>query len=523
MTLPWRLVYFITFGLRFILALGDSYIHPDEHFQTFEDLCSRFFNFTTNVPWEFLGSAPIRSYGPLVLLYYPILKVGQLLSLRPVQIWYLARLEVMVISWIITDWCLYRMLPTKQERIKAIFFCLTSYITLVFQSHTFSNSVETVLVCLGVYTINELRFLLRQKEAVYRVKEILQLGSALGVILSIGVFNRITFPAFFIFPFFIYAKCAWKWKTLPLATLFTFLSTTYVMVLVDTVIYKGHCVWNLLRSPLSFSQYVVTPIHNIAYNSNSKNLSQHGLHPYTTHLIANLPLMMGPGLLFLFWRLNNKYWKTTPFLSAASGLVFLSFVPHQEMRFLIPIIPLLCSCFDFTALPAIKESVPFLVSALINAWYLFNFVLAMLMGILHQGGVIPAVSYIEREYYSQGTTGMTFVWWRTYSPPSWILGDISNITQFSSIASEYHFAEHKNLVVDAMGAAPQEVNTCLNAAKALNATRTFLISPSASFNQHFNASQFKITWTYRHHLDMDHLDFGDLRSLQPGIGIYELL
>lgn len=521
--LNWRFVYFLSIGLRFVFALSDSYIHPDEHFQTFEDLCSRFFNFTANVPWEFSQQYPIRSYGPLLLLYYPILKIGQYLQLLPLQTWYLARLELMAISWIVTDWCLYRMLPTKQERIKSIFFCLTSYISLVFQSHTFSNSMETVLVVLCVYMINELRFLLHLLEATYKKSEILVLGLAIGACFSLGIFNRVTFPAFFIFPFAIYAKCSWRWKWLPLTSLAAFLVTSFMLVAVDTIIYNDASIIALLQSPLLWSQYVVTPLYNIAYNSSTENLSQHGIHPHTTHLMANLPLMMGPGLLFLFWGFKNKYWRTTPFASAASGLVFLSVAPHQELRFLIPIVPLLCSCFDLTAFLPKTESTPLLVSGLFYAWYAFNTILAFLMGILHQGGVVPAVSHLRDEYYTQGATGLTFVWWRTYSPPTWMLGDVSNITQFSSISDKYHFLEKKNLVVDAMGADYHEIQSCLDSAKTIESQRVFLITPVASFQQYFNSSHFNTTWTYLQHLDMDHLDFSDINSLQPGLGVFEFL
>lgn len=521
MTPAWRSVYFVTFGIRFLFALTESYIHPDEHFQTFEDLSARFFDFTTNVPWEFAEPYPIRSYGPLLFLYYPIFKIGQLFQLLPIQTYYLARLEIMLLSWVITDWCLYKMLPTKQERIKAIFFTLTSYITLVFQSHTFSNSVETVLVMLCVYLINELRFLLHLPQSTYSRTEVLRLGLGIGIVFSFGVFNRVTFPAFFILPFVIYAQCAWKWKWLPLASLSAFLVTSYVVVVVDTIVYREVSLSQLFTSPLTLSQYVFTPIYNLAYNSSADNLSQHGTHPYTTHLFANLPIMMGPGLLFLFWGFKNKYWRTTPFLTAVSGLMFLSVAPHQEMRFIIPAVPLLCSCFDLTVLLANSDSTPLRAAALLNVWYVFNLVLVVVMGLLHQGGVVPVVSHLQREYYSQGVTGLTFVWWRTYSPPTWILGDRSNVTQFSTITDDHLFSENTNLVIDAMGADFHQVETCLHASKTLN--RAFLITPIASFNHYFNGSHFNNTWTYLQHLDMDHLDFSDIKSLQPGLGVFELL
>lgn len=35
------------------------------------------------------------------------------------------------------------------------------------------------------------------------------------------------------------------------------------------------------------------------YNANPDNLKLHGLHPLYTHVLVNLPQILGPGLLFI--------------------------------------------------------------------------------------------------------------------------------------------------------------------------------------------------------------------------------
>lgn len=544
----WRFVYFATIGVRFVLALSDSYIHPDEHFQSFEPL-GTLLGFSTNPPWEFSSDAPARSYAVLMLLYYPVIYLTSVLDLLPLQTLYLARLEIMIISWLVTDWCLHRMLPTKQERIKSIFFALTSYVSLVYQSHTFSNALETVLVVLSVYMVNELRFLSGISENQYRFREVAGLAAGIGVVSAVGVFNRVTFPAFFVFPAYFYLQCWWKWKLLVLFTALPFLAVSALLILVDTALFTHASLWSILHS-YNWDQYIVTPLNNLVYNTKLDNLAQHGIHPYCTHILVNLPQLLGPGLAYLFYGFKNRYWRTTPFVSAISGIFFLSLVPHQEVRFLIPVIPLLCCCFDmevFNQKPKDSEGkedntrkfqlkTKALASVVLNLWFLFNIALGVLIGVFHQGGVVPAMTYLHESLYEQNeiqqknsqqpaTEAIAQIWWRTYSPPTWMLGDTQNSTQFITLNDDnvdFNIDTSKsNLLFDTMGLDIAQLLKVIELVKS-TATKTYLITPVVSFKQHIHLPHHCV-WEYHYHLDMDHLDFSHPRSLQPGLGIFELL
>ena len=63
------------------------------------------------------------------------------------------------------------MLPSKPERIKAIFFTLTSYITLVYQNHLFSNSIETLLLLVTILLIDDLRYVQESRSRCTKFKQ----------------------------------------------------------------------------------------------------------------------------------------------------------------------------------------------------------------------------------------------------------------------------------------------------------------------------------------------------------------
>lgn len=526
--LNWRHVYLGTIGLRLVLGLGDSYIHPDEHFQSFEVLTASIFNYTTSPPWEFASTLPARSFGPLYLFYGPLLYFIRFTGIvsTPIHIWYLVRLQNVLLGWVFTDMCIHRMLPTKPERIKGIFFTLTSYATLVFQSHTFSNSIETILVLFCVYVVDELRFVVELKEP--RLLEKPQKFRLwwFGVCVAVGVFNRITFPAFLILPvWFLMRYFAAKPADLIYAAS-GFIIASVGLILTDTILFKTPFE-SILSQPLNWSNYVVTPLNNLLYNSNYDNLALHGIHPYYNHLLVNLPQLLGPGLVFLLFK--NKYWKTTPFVSLVSGVLFLSLVPHQELRFLLPVVPLACCCFDLVGDEPLenekKQKKTSYLSLLINLWYLFNIALSILMGIYHQGGVVPALNHLRESHLEEPALQ---IWWRTYSPPTWLLGDQNNSTQIITLNDAdfkltINASKHVQ-VVDTMGLEPEKVLSVVLEAKKTE-KKVYLIAPVASFNValHETIGSYNKTWSYSSHLDLDHLDFSDMKSLQPGLAIYELL
>src|SRR6202000_3078251 len=91
-----------------------------------------------------------------------------------------------------------------------------------------------------------------------------------------------------------------------------------------------------------------TPFNNLLYKTQTSNLAAHGLHPHYQHLVANLPQLLGPALILVIasaYPFNLRILKSTftnnRLASAAMGTIFLSLIPHQEARFLLPTVPLI--------------------------------------------------------------------------------------------------------------------------------------------------------------------------------------
>lgn len=526
----WRYVYLVAIGLRFVFALSNSYIHPDEHFQSLEILTNKIFDFTTKSPWEFESVTPSRSFGPLYLVYGPILYLIKLVGLSPspLQIWYLVRLQNVIIGWIITDMCIHRLLPTKPERTKGIFYTLTSYVTLVYQSHCFSNSIETWIVLISVLIINDLRFILELNVPELKNQSQYQKLFWFGVLVSIGIFNRITFPAFILLPSIYLFKYLWNNKVSTIFCMAGFMLSSTAFILIDTFEFRGS-IADVLAKPSAIDSYVLTPMNSLVYNVQSENLSKHGLHPYYTHILVNLPQILGPGMFFLISNFKNQYWKTTPFLSIISGVSLLSVVPHQELRFLIPIVPLACCCFDLNNISTTSKGkqvikAPPIVSVLMNFWYIFNAVMATLMGIYHQGGVIPALDYFHDSLMNTSEKTVQ-IWWRTYTPPTWMLGDRLNSLQISTVTEDspnFEMDDTKsNYLIDTMGSDFKHVSNVVKRFQNINGL-IYLIAPVASM-LHSDELSFTQVWNYTSHLDLDHIDFASFESMKPGLGIYELL
>lgn len=238
--------------------------------------------------------------------------------------------------------------------------------------------------------------------------------------------------------------------------------------------------WAALQRWLS----CLAPLNALRYNSQSSNLAEHGIHPRVTHALVNLPLMFGPLALYLYYRvfrvLRQTLWATrepkaaelapvaaaivgpksplarrrhrlgtalpqphieSHFLFAAtvaSGLLVLSLAPHQEARFLTPLlVPLTMLCCSWLALARVDDDAqqwraPLLVRWLL--WLLFNAALVLLFGVAHQGGVVRALAHLYETAAASSAVGSTstvsagasdgattVLFYATYTPPLHLL------------------------------------------------------------------------------------------------------
>lgn len=131
----------------------------------------------------------------------------------------------------------------------------------------------------------------------------------IATITVLGIFNRLTFIAFALPPVFF-----WLYRGLGSRSvgfldfhirIFLFIlcgiPALIFMIIYDSL-YFGYLtleeVWNF---EIGFDNFVVTPFNFLKYNHQTENLQSHGLHPWNTHCIINVPLLFNVlGVIGLF-------------------------------------------------------------------------------------------------------------------------------------------------------------------------------------------------------------------------------
>jgi phosphatidylinositol glycan class Z len=269
------------------------------------------------------------------------------------------------------------------------------------------------------------------------------------------------------------------------------LLTTFMAIYLDTKFYTDHTVnWAYL-----FSHPTITPLNNLRYNLQPRNLATHGLHPWYQHLLLNIPQLLGPAALLLFIQPHLSL----RLYSAISGVFVLSIIQHQEARFLLPTIPLILSSVQ---LP--KNRMHLRIWAAV--WVAFNVFFGLLMGVYHQGGVIPAQVFLSKQ-----PDATTAIWWKTYSPPVWLLNGKNEVLATHDIMGMKGPLMLQELVAKATCQSSNTNETAYLEEKE----GTYLIAPlSATFLDNYTANlepgaRFQEVWRYEKHLNLDDLDFGD--------------
>ncbi|KAL8782861.1 MAG: hypothetical protein Q9213_005038 [Squamulea squamosa] len=481
----WRRTYLLLLLVRVYFALSPSYIHPDENFQGPEIIAGQIFGYPNLKTWEFTSSRPVRSlfplwpvYGlPMLVLQWVWTETGKE-AVAPQVVYYTLRLLMFILSFVLEDWAIHELVQSPRERRVAVVLVASSYVTWTCQTHTFSNAVETLVVLWSIVMI--------QRILDHKHRSSLLSSALLGLLVAFGIFNRITIPAFLLPPGLYLVPHFLRKPFSLLALCTTFALTSILAIAVDTSFYHSSSTESLFH--LLRSDPTITPINSILYNTSTSNLSLHGLHPPYQHLIASLPLLLGPALL-LCWYIRKP---NLSIISATSATILLSLIPHQEPRFLLPAVPLILSSVRLPESGASRKY--WFVS-----WIVFNAILGVLMGVYHQGGVVPAQLWLGQE--PQHDTQMTKVfWWRTYSPPIWLLGGKELVT------------------VDLMGMRTDEMMDQIS--KAIGGERrgeesrsVGLVAPRSSVDldawmeRMKDVMVFEQLWMTKNHLNLDDLDF----------------
>uniref|UniRef100_A0A146LIZ0 Mannosyltransferase n=1 Tax=Lygus hesperus TaxID=30085 RepID=A0A146LIZ0_LYGHE len=262
----------------------------------------------------------------------------------------------------------------------------------------------------------------------------------IATVTVLGVFNRPTFLAFAFPPIFFWLLRGMGSQVVGLsdfnmrsaALVVSALPALLGLTIIDSAYYGALTSDEILNKNVSILRDLVfTPYNFIRYNIDSKNLAQHGIHPRFTHFLVNIPVLFNvlgiAGLLtfvgFLY-RGAMKQYSSLPRVQSIIGLMtasfilpvaFLSVFPHQEARFLIPVtLPLVflytqkIRKIEDTSLQSRSQNGFHFYTkkdgkkldtkdGLLVIWYAVNILLTLFFGFIHQAGVIPLVSHMNKE------------------------------------------------------------------------------------------------------------------------------
>lgn len=271
------------------------------------------------------------------------------------------------------------------------------------------------------------------------------------------------------------------------------LSTAFIAVALDTAFYTPNQIsWSDL-----FHHPVITPLNNLVYNISPSNLAQHGIHPWYQHILFNLPQLIGPAAILLFTRPHLSL----RLYSAISGICVLSIFQHQEARFLLPTIPLILSS---VRLPQSKKVLKLWVAT----WIIFNLIFGALMGIYHQGGIVPAQTFMSKQ-----PDATKAIWWKTYMPPVWLLNGKAETLETRDVMG----IPGEELYAQLEGIATCDTPADRRSREYLKEKNgTYLIAPTSAAwldpylnNKGLDGLRFREVWRYKHHFNLDDLDFDD--------------
>ncbi|TKA55919.1 hypothetical protein B0A53_01618 [Rhodotorula sp. CCFEE 5036] len=450
------LVYTALALVRILIAFtSTSIIHPDEHFQNPEIAADAVFEYDTRLggdgplrTWEWRGPTPARSIVPVF---------GS------------TGLAFCIVRMLCGDhWLVWR---TSRSHRPTLLLLATSPITLTFLLRPFSNSLETFCLALLLYQTSQLERSRREGKILVLV----------GAIVAFGCFVRVTFVSFAL-PACVYLlrlADAFRTRRFPVVLLGRLSSmalgaaaASLACVAIDT--------WYFHRDTSAEAAspwLVLTPLNLLRYNLASENLKEHGLHPRYLHLLVNWPMLFGVGIVAVgtairsAWR-QRKAHRTRPQSGSMSLYLWtlalptlaLSVQPHQEPRFLIPLLIPLVLIAGRSAL---------------GLWLTHSILFTVLFGFLHQGGLIPALFELSSSLRrtSDGQLGalreVDVVFWRTFMPPRHLLLPLS-LGEAPTVR-----------VADLAGGEQLELYQTLallnaNASDALSQGRVILVAPAYS-------------------------------------------
>lgn len=77
-------------------------------------------------------------------------------EVSPSVVYWALRVLMLTLSVVMEDWAVHELVESPRARRVAVPLVASSYVTWTFQTHTFSNSLETLLVCWSLVLIRRI-------------------------------------------------------------------------------------------------------------------------------------------------------------------------------------------------------------------------------------------------------------------------------------------------------------------------------------------------------------------------------
>ena len=139
-------------------------LHIANHSANVSNLLGQIFSYPVRLTWEFTSENPIRSvfplwpvYGlPMLLLRWLWIGNGNDGEIPPIAVFWTLRVLMFIISFVLEDWAIHELVQSPRHRRVAVILVASSYVTWVYQTHTFSNSIETLIVAWSLVLIERI-------------------------------------------------------------------------------------------------------------------------------------------------------------------------------------------------------------------------------------------------------------------------------------------------------------------------------------------------------------------------------
>ena len=77
-------------------------------------------------------------------------------DIPPIAVFWTLRVLMFAVSFVLEDWALHELVQSPRHRRVAILLVASSYVTWTYQTHTFSNSIETLAVAWSLVLIQRI-------------------------------------------------------------------------------------------------------------------------------------------------------------------------------------------------------------------------------------------------------------------------------------------------------------------------------------------------------------------------------